>query len=62
MRILNEVGQWMARNGETIYITDRCQPHSSNYASFTRKGNTLYMHVHFWPGETVAIGGTDDRA
>ena len=23
-----------------------------NYASFTRKGNTLYMHIHFWPGDT----------
>ena len=22
-----------------------------NYAGFTRKGNTLYMHVHFWPGD-----------
>ena len=30
---------------------------SSNYASFTRKGNTLYMHVHFWPGEYVALTG-----
>ena len=29
----------------------------SNYASFTRTGNTLYMHVHFWPGEYVAISG-----
>ena len=30
---------------------------SSEFAGFTRKGNTLYMHVHFWPGETVALGG-----
>ncbi len=29
----------------------------SELANFTRKGNTLYIHVHFWPGETVAIGG-----
>lgn len=29
----------------------------SNYASFTRISNTLYMHVHFWPGEYVAISG-----
>ena len=45
------------RNGKTIYDTEVCQPRRSNYASFTRKGNTLYMHVHFWPGDTVALGG-----
>jgi len=55
--ILTEVGQWMARNGDSIYQSDMCQPRRSNYASFTRKGNTLYMHVHFWPGETVAMSG-----
>ena len=54
---LTEVGQWMARNGESIYHSDPCQPRRSNYASFTRKGNTLYMHVHFWPGETASISG-----
>jgi alpha-L-fucosidase len=29
----------------------------SNYASFSRIGNTLYMHVHYWPGEVVSLGG-----
>jgi len=57
VRILSEVGQWMARNGEAIYGSDPCQPRRSNYASFTRKGNTLFMHVHFWPGDTVALSG-----
>src|SRR6266852_2873628 len=55
--VLTDVGQWMARNGESIYHSDPCQPRRSNYASFTRKGNTLYMHVHFWPGETASISG-----
>src|SRR5262249_9170886 len=57
MRILEEVGRWMAANGEAIYESDPCQVRRSNYASFTRKGNTLFMHVHFWPGETVALSG-----
>ena len=47
----------MDRNGQAIYASDRCQPRRSNYASFTRKGNTLFAHVHFWPGETVVIAG-----
>src|SRR3979411_2110910 len=40
-----------------MYTSEHCQPRRSNYASFTRKGNTLYMHVHFWPGDTVALAG-----
>jgi alpha-L-fucosidase len=47
----------MAKNGESIYQSDPCQVRRSNYASFTRRGNTLYMHVHFWPGEYVAVSG-----
>jgi alpha-L-fucosidase len=57
VRILETVGSWMSRNGDTIYTSDRCQPRRSSYASFTRRGNTLYMHVHFWPGEDVRVAG-----
>jgi alpha-L-fucosidase len=57
VRALREVGEWLQANGHTVYETDICQVRRSNYASFTRKGNTLFMHVHFWPGEYVAISG-----
>jgi len=57
IRVLSEVGQWMEQNGDTIYKAEICQPERSNYASFTRIGNTLFMHVHFWPGSDVAISG-----
>ncbi|HXN22912.1 MAG TPA: alpha-L-fucosidase [Candidatus Dormibacteraeota bacterium] len=57
VRIMTEVGEWLGRNGAAIYTSEHCQPRRSNYASFTRKGNTLYMHVHFWPGDTVALAG-----
>jgi alpha-L-fucosidase len=59
--ILTKVGGWMQRNGPTIYQSEKCQPRRSNYASFSRKGNTLYMHVHFWPGSTVALGGLRNK-
>lgn len=61
VRALREVGGWLDTNGHTIYETDICQVRRSNYASFTRKGNTLYMHVHFWPGEYVAISGLRNK-
>lgn len=57
VRILTTVGGWMERNSQTIIGTDRCQPRRSNYMSFTRRGNTLYAHIYFWPGETATIGG-----
>jgi alpha-L-fucosidase len=55
--ILNTVGQWMEKNGSAIYGAGICQPRRSRFASFSRRGNTLYMHVHFWPGQTVALAG-----
>ena len=57
VRILTKVGEWMDTNSDTIYGADVCQVRRSSYCSFTRKGNTLYVHVHFWPGEELAIGG-----
>jgi alpha-L-fucosidase len=61
VRIMTPVGKWMERNGPSIYQSEKTQPRHSNFASFTRKGNTLYMHVYFWPGETVALGGLTSR-
>jgi alpha-L-fucosidase len=57
VRALTAVGKWMEKNGEAIYQSETCQPRRSEFAEFSRKGNTLYMHVHFWPGSTVALGG-----
>src|ERR1017187_5176638 len=51
----------MDRNGSTIYQSDKCQPGSSEFARFSRKGNTLYMHVHFWPGSSVSLGGLTNQ-
>jgi alpha-L-fucosidase len=60
-RILTEVGEWMNSNGHTIYSSDVCGVRRSSYAGFTRLGNTLFMHVYYWPGEYVAIGGLRTR-
>ena len=55
-RILTAVGEYMAKHGDTIRLSDICQPRRGNYVSFTRKGNSLFAHVYYWPGETVVIG------
>ncbi len=61
INILKAVGTWLDKNGESIYGAERCQVRRSNFANFTRKGNTLYVHVYFWPGETVAVGGLTSK-
>jgi alpha-L-fucosidase len=57
VRILTRAGQWLQKHGETIYQSEPCQVSRSVFSEFTRKGNTLYAHVYFWPGSTFGIGG-----
>ena len=57
VKIMTAVGKWMDRNGAAIYQAEPCKVHRSNYAGYTRHGNTLYVHVHFWPGEDLSIAG-----
>jgi len=54
---LTAVGQWMGTHGDLIHKADQCAVHSSEIAGFTRQGNTLFVHTHFWPGQTVSVGG-----
>ena len=61
VQILTSVGKWMDRNGDRIHKSEKCQSMRSTFASFTREGNTLFMHVHFWPGSTVALGGLTNQ-
>ena len=60
-RILTEVGNWMSKSSVSIYGAEPCQVRSSEFINFTRKGNTLYAHVYFWPGDTVALGGLQTK-
>jgi len=54
VRVLSEVGEWLDKNGPSIYATDVCDSKEHIYANYTRRGKTLYMHVYHWPGETPA--------
>jgi alpha-L-fucosidase len=54
VRILTEIGKWTDKNGPTIYASEPCDANGTPFANFTRRGNTLYIHVYFWPGETPA--------
>ncbi len=51
---LEPVGKWLETNGKAIYGTERGQMDWNTNANYTRRGNTLYIHQHFWPGHTPA--------
>jgi alpha-L-fucosidase len=53
VNVLTEVGKWMSKNGPTIYEAEPCKASSHTFAGYTRKGNTLYIHVYFWPAQTA---------
>ncbi len=52
---LKEVGDWLAKYGESIYGT-RGGPFKPNkQIASTRKGNAIYVHVLKWEGDTVTL-------
>ncbi|HEV2445878.1 MAG TPA: alpha-L-fucosidase [Candidatus Sulfopaludibacter sp.] len=73
---LEAVGQWLSTNGKSFYGAERGNFDWNSNANYTRSGNTLYIHQHYWPGHTpaaewlsffqpevvVAIGGLKPRA
>ena len=57
-QIFQEIGQWLAKYGPTIYdATDPMPQDWLTTGTFTRRGQTLYFHCHRWPGEELALGG-----
>ncbi len=52
---LKEIGAWLHKNGQSIYRT-RGGPWkpTGSYAS-TRRGNTIYLHVLRWQGDSIEL-------
>ncbi|MBN2508420.1 MAG: alpha-L-fucosidase [Verrucomicrobia bacterium] len=53
--LLGQMGAWLARNGESIYGTRGGPFKPGDYGVSTRKGNTVYVHVLEWLGDTIAL-------
>jgi len=60
--LLTKVGDWMSRNGSAMYGTERAKVTRFQYAGITRRGNTLFLHVHAWPGSEIRIGALVSKA
>jgi alpha-L-fucosidase len=54
VEVLEAVGQWLDTNGNAIYGTERGNLTQNASCNYSRRGNTLYIHVYNWPGHTPA--------
>jgi alpha-L-fucosidase len=54
---LQTIGGWLRRNGEAVYGTQKCRFPHGNVGVYTRRKNTLYTIIYFWPGNTMTVGG-----
>ena len=59
IEVLETVGKWMDTNGKTIYGSERGTLNADASCNYSRKGNTLYVHVYNWPGHTPAAAWLD---
>jgi len=44
INILSQIGDWMQKNGESIYGCGSCTLPKQNWGCYTQKGNTIYAH------------------
>jgi alpha-L-fucosidase len=58
---LERMGDWLKVNGESIYGTQRCPFGAASIGVTTCRGNTAYVHVFRWPGETACVAGVGNR-
>ena len=52
---LQEIGEWMQVNGESIYGCGVAPFGAGASGLTTAKGNTVYVHVFYWPGEELYL-------
>ncbi|MEM2443621.1 MAG: alpha-L-fucosidase, partial [Candidatus Bathyarchaeia archaeon] len=61
-RRLRAVGEWLKRNGESIYGAGAAPFRAAHLGHVTAKGNKVYVHVFYWPGKSeICIAGIKNR-
>lgn len=58
LNILNGIGNWLKKNGESIYGSSASPLPLQSWGVSTLKGNKLYLHVFHWPSNgKLYVGG-----
>ena len=55
--ILEKIGAWMKKNGESIYGCGICELPKPEWGRYTKKGNTIYAHVYEEPLGALPLYG-----
>ncbi|MGN0329926.1 MAG: alpha-L-fucosidase [Kineothrix sp.] len=55
--ILEEIGRWMDRNGESIYGCGICSLPKPEWGRYTQKGEVIYAHVYETPLGSLPLYG-----
>ena len=58
---LQGVGQWVERNGESVYGTQAGALQGLPWGRSTQKGSTLYLHVFEWPRTALRLEGLKSK-
>ena len=59
---LEEIGDWLKVNGESIYGTHRTYLGRRPFGWTTASATTLYLHITDWPGSILTLEGLYDQA
>ena len=51
VRVLQEVGKWMDKYGQSIYGTTAVPIEKPSWGRCTAEGNKMYLHVYDWPSD-----------
>ncbi|OUQ10226.1 alpha-L-fucosidase [Enterococcus cecorum] len=54
-KILQEVGAWLSKNGQSIYGATSCDFDAPNNCCYTQKGKKIYLHIFSWPYRTIVL-------
>ena len=55
VEVLKVVGDWMGKYGESIYKTRGGPLRNAAWGGTTYRGDTVFVHVLSWPGETLSL-------
>ena len=58
---MKDIGDWMSRNAESIYGAGEVPFYVYLPGHMTLKGNTVYVHVMYWPGSEICLAGFKNR-
>jgi alpha-L-fucosidase len=55
IKVLQDVGKWMDKYGESIYATSPAPVPKPDWGRLTAKDNKLYLHVFDWPMDNILV-------